>query len=93
MIVAVFIVQHAAFLNTLLCHVNINMNFPVRTPVGCHNAKLHCIQRMPRVSSRQIRQKLQRLFADIRVKASHSLLTVINRTLNQRLNVLPFQRL
>ena len=51
MVIAVFVVHHAAPLNTLLRHADINVDFPVGAALRRHNAKLHRVERMSCISS------------------------------------------
>ena len=81
MVVPGLVVQYAPFLDTLLRHLDCDMDLSVRTPVRRHDAQLYGVQGMPCITARQIRQKFQRHLVDLGVIAAHPFLRVIHGTL------------
>ena len=68
------------------------MNLAVLTALCRQNTKLNGIERTSCISAGYICQKLQRILVDLCVKASHSLILIINRTFQQSANIFFPQR-
>ena len=79
-------------LDTFLRHVQRQMDFPVLRALRRHHAKLHRVQRVPRVAARNVCQKFQRILLDHSVVCLHAPLAV-HRPPDQLLYVLLGQRL
>ena len=93
MIISRLVIAHRPFLNTLLRHFQTDMYFAVALPVRGHDSKLHGIQRMSGIASRNVRKKGKGILLDHRIVCAHPLFLIIDRPLNQSPNVLLGKRL
>ena len=78
-IIAFFIIARNTFLNALLCNLQRDVDLPVfLRAIRCQNAKLNGIQRMPRISARNLRKKIPCIVVQNRMIASHAPLRVVD---------------
>ncbi len=78
MVIPAFVIPHCPFLDTLLGHVQRDMDPAVPAPGGTHDAQLNGIQGMPGIPAGNIRQKIQGLLIDHRVVSSHPPVPVVD---------------
>ena len=94
MVVPVLVVTHHPLLNTLLSHVNIDMDLSVgRIPLCRHDPQFHGVQCGSGVSIRHICQEVHGLLVDHRIVDPHALILVVDGPVDQFSDVLPLQRL
>ena len=79
MIVTIFIISCCSLLNTLLCHIQSNVNLPVSGRFSSHNSQFNGIQRVSGISTGDIRQEIQRIFIYGSVIGTHSAIRIVDR--------------
>ena len=80
-IIAFFIIARNTFLNALLCNLQRDVDLPIfLRAIRRQNAKLNGIQRMPRISARNLRKKIPCIVVQNRMIASHPPLRIIDRS-------------
>ena len=78
MVITALIIPHRPFLDTLLGHIQRNMNQTVLGPLRCQDSKFHRIQGRPGITACHICKKVNRLLRDISLVAAHPLLLIID---------------
>ena len=93
MIIPVLIVVDRLLLNALLHHCKRHMNTAVITPVRRQIRQLHRIECRPRITIRNIRQKVNRILIHHHIVSRHTFDWIFQRPTDDCLNVFLRQRL
>jgi len=94
MVVSVLVVADRPLLDTLLRHIQRNVDQAVsRIPLSCENAQLYGIQSRTGISAGYIRKKICRLIIDHSMIAAHSFFLIPHCPQDQFLHVILFQGL
>ena len=92
MIVPPLIIIHGALLDAFRRHFQCNVDDPVFAALRSQHPQLDRVQRISGVSAGQIRQELQCIVVDRGMETPHPFVRVINRSPEQGLDILFFQR-
>ena len=93
MVVTVFIVSRRSLLDTLLCHVERNMDLAIRSRFCGHDAQFNSIQCMSGIAAGDICQKIQCILVYGAVVGSHSPVCIVDCFFQKLFDGFPRNRL